>query len=84
MITQLSKADAFGSLDQDRRAALWQALGQEKKPKHQPLFAGLETGDDETFALPTLELQDQVTEDYRQRGFVAAGPSAVVLSGIAG
>ena len=68
VITQLSKADAFGSLNQDRRAALWQALGQEKKPKDQPLFADLETGDDETFALPTLALQDQVTEDYRSIG----------------
>ncbi len=68
VLAQLSKADTFGSLDQDRRAALWQALGQEKKPKHQPLFADLETGDDETFALPTLAPQDQVTEDYRSVG----------------
>ncbi len=67
-ITQLSNADAFGSVNQDRRAALWQALGQEQKPKDQPLFAGLETGDDETLALPTLEPQDQVTEDYRSTG----------------
>jgi error-prone DNA polymerase len=67
-LAQLSKADAFGSLHQDRRAALWQALGQEKKPKDQPLFADLEAGDDETFALPTLAPQDQVTEDYRSIG----------------
>ena len=68
VITQLSNADAFGSLNQDRRAALWQALGQEKKPKDQPLFAGLDAGDDDTFALPKLEVQDQVTEDYRSIG----------------
>lgn len=68
VIAQLSKADAFGSLNQDRRAALWQALGQEKKPKHQPLFAELAEGDDETLALPTLAPQDQVTEDYRSFG----------------
>ena len=68
IVTQLSKADAFGSLDQDRRAALWQALGQEKTPKNQPLFADLETGDDDTLALPTLEPRDQVTEDYRSVG----------------
>jgi error-prone DNA polymerase len=68
VIAQLSKADAFGSLKQDRRAALWQALGQEKKPKDQPLFASLDTGDDETLALPILEPQDQVTEDYRSVG----------------
>ena len=68
VIAKLSKADAFGSLDQDRRAALWQALAQERQPKHQPLFADLETGDDDTFDLPTLDLQDQVTEDYRSIG----------------
>jgi error-prone DNA polymerase len=68
IVTQLSQADAFGSLDQDRRAALWQALGQEKTPKDQPLFDDLETGDDDTFALPTLGARDQVTEDYRSVG----------------
>ena len=68
VIAQLSKADAFGSLNQDRRAALWQALGQEKKPKDQPLFASLDAGDDDTLTLPTLEVQDQVTEDYRSVG----------------
>jgi len=68
VVAQLSKADAFGSVNQDRRAALWQALGQEKKAKHQPLFAGLETQDDDTLALPTLAPQDQVTEDYRSIG----------------
>ena len=68
VVAQLSKADAFGSVNQDRRAALWQALGQEKKAKHQPLFAGLETQDDDTLALPTLAPQDQVTEEYRSIG----------------
>ncbi len=68
IVAQLSKADAFGSVNQDRRAALWQALGQEKKAKHQPLFAGLETRDDDTLALPTLAPQDEVTEDYRSVG----------------
>jgi error-prone DNA polymerase len=68
VIAQLSQADAFGSLNQDRRAALWQALGQEKKPKHQPLFASLDEGDDQTLALPKLESRDQVIADYRTVG----------------
>ena len=68
VITQLSNADAFGSLNQDRREALWQALGQEQKPKEQPLFASLTIEDDDTLALPTLAPQDQVTEDYRSTG----------------
>ena len=67
-ITLLSKADAFGSVDQNRRAALWQALGQEKKPRDQPLFSNLELSDDETSALPALSIQDEVTQDYRTIG----------------
>ncbi|MEM7783406.1 MAG: error-prone DNA polymerase, partial [Planctomycetota bacterium] len=68
VVTQLGKADAFGSVNQDRRAAIWQALGQEKRPVDQPLFSTLEEEDDDTLALPTLELRDQVTEDYRSVG----------------
>ena len=41
-LAKLSQADVFGPLNQSRRAALWQSLAQEKKPKEQPLFAGLE------------------------------------------
>ncbi len=68
VIKQLSDADAFGSVKQDRREALWQALGQEKTPLDQPLFGGLEAEDDDTFALPTLTLEQQVVEDYAAIG----------------
>ena len=67
-IARLSKADTFGSLNQSRRAALWQALAQEKKPKDQPLFATLEAQDNDTRTLPDLAAQDEVTEDYRTVG----------------
>ena len=67
-IATLTQADAFGSVNQDRREALWQALGQEKQPVHQPLFAGVDDEDDDTFFLPSLSLQQQVTEDYRSVG----------------
>jgi len=67
-ITRLSKADAFGSVNQDRRAALWQALAQEKTPLEQPLFDELSTEDDDTELLPILNVQEQVTEDYRSVG----------------
>ena len=67
-IARLSQADTFGSLNQSRRAALWQALAQEKKPKAQPLFAALEVEDNDTRALPERAAQDQVTEDYRTVG----------------
>ena len=67
-LTRLSQADVFGSLDQSRRAALWQSLAQEKKPKEQPLFAGLELEDDQVDLLPQLSASDQVAEDYRTVG----------------
>ncbi len=67
-IATLTQADAFGSMKQDRREALWQALGQEKQPVSQPLFAGVDDEDDDTFYLPSLTPQQQVTEDYRSIG----------------
>jgi error-prone DNA polymerase len=38
VVKRLAEADAFGSLGVDRRQALWQALGQEKKRRSMPLF----------------------------------------------
>ena len=67
-LAKLSQADVFGSLNQSRRAALWQSLAQEKKPKEQPLFAGLELEDDQVDLLPQLSPADQVAEDYRTVG----------------
>ncbi len=68
-IARLSQADAFGSLKQSRRTALWQALGQEKKTIDQPLLAGLDEHDDDiALCLPQLEPQQEVIEDYRATG----------------
>src|SRR4029078_3800396 len=41
VVARLAEADAFSSLAIDRRKALWQALGQERKARHMPLLAGL-------------------------------------------
>lgn len=69
-ISHLSQADAFGSLKQSRRTALWQALGQEKKAVSQPLLAGLDEHDDDiALCLPKLDSQQEVIEDYRATGF---------------
>ena len=68
MITRLSKADAFSSLQQDRREALWQSLAQEEKPLEQPLFDALEHADDDHALLPALSEQEQVFSDYRSVG----------------
>jgi error-prone DNA polymerase len=67
IMTRLAEADVFGSLATDRRAALWQALGQEKHARHQPLLANL--ADEEPPAdLPPMPLIEQVFADYRTSG----------------
>ncbi|MEM7455205.1 MAG: error-prone DNA polymerase [Planctomycetota bacterium] len=68
VVAQLSKADAFGSVNQDRRAALWQALAQEKRPQDQPLFDCLDAEDDDADLLPQMDSRQQVSEDYRTVG----------------
>ncbi len=68
IITRLSKADAFLSLRQDRREALWQALAQETRPVEQPLFDTLEPRDDDLALLPLLSEEEQVFADYRHVG----------------
>ncbi len=59
----LAEADAFRSIDLDRRQALWKAL--EVTPRL-PLFATRpETGDDPIAALPDMPPGAQVLADYR-------------------
>ncbi len=62
----------FGSLNLDRRAALWQALSQEKRGGRAPLLEGLQ--DDEPPAeLPPMPLFEQVCADYRATGLSLKG-----------
>lgn len=69
VIAKLSQADAFASLKQNRRSALWQALGQEQKAIEQPLLSGLDEHDDDAaLCLPQLEPYQEVVEDYRSIG----------------
>jgi error-prone DNA polymerase len=64
VVAKLAQADAFSSLAIDRRAALWQALGQEKRIRQMPLLSAL--ADDEPPApLPPMPLIEQVFADYR-------------------
>lgn len=68
-ISLLSDADAFGSLQRDRRSALWESLAQEKLRLEQPLFASLEEADDPLPpALPRLDAEEEVLADYRSVG----------------
>ncbi|MDP6467371.1 MAG: error-prone DNA polymerase [Pirellulaceae bacterium] len=65
---RLAAADAFASLDLDRRSALWQALDQTQKPQDQPLLASLTSEDSPTPRLPRLTEQEEVFADYRAAG----------------
>jgi len=69
IVAKLAEADAFGSLELDRRSALWQALGQEKRARHQPLLAGIADDDERAAELPPMPLVEQVFADYRTSGF---------------
>ena len=66
-MTKLADADAFSSLAMDRRAALWQALGQERRARHLPLLENLEHNEP-LAPLPPMPLVEQVFADYRTSG----------------
>jgi error-prone DNA polymerase len=67
-IKRLADADAFGSLELNRRAALWQALDQPAKSEDLPLFAALEAADSAIPALAQLTPQQEVYADYHTAG----------------
>jgi error-prone DNA polymerase len=68
IVARLAEADAFASLALDRRAALWQALGQERKPRPMPLLADI-VEEEKPAPLPPLSPIEQVFADYRTSGF---------------
>jgi len=64
VLSRLAKAGAFGSLELDRREALWHALDQDQEEL--PLFDGLDsTGHVD---LPKLSAAEEVLADYRSTG----------------
>ena len=67
LIAKLAEADAFDSLQLDRRAALWQSLAQERGGVARPLFCDQEE-DESPPALPPLSPLEQVFADYRTAG----------------
>jgi error-prone DNA polymerase len=68
----LADADALGSLTSDRRAALWQSLGQERRPRDDALFIGI-NDDEPPVDLPDLTPVEQVFADYRATGMSLKG-----------
>jgi error-prone DNA polymerase len=67
-VKRLAEADAFLSLQRDRRSALWEALAQEQQQKPMPLFEALEAEDEQPVLLPTLSPQEEVFADYQTSG----------------
>lgn len=62
----LANADAFGSLDQSRREALWET--RRTPPGELPLFAfaaAPELGEEPDAALPAMPLPEEVVADYQ-------------------
>ena len=64
----LADADAFRSLATDRRAAIWQALAQEKSPQDRPLLAGFDADDAVPSQLRSMEPVEEVYADYSTTG----------------
>ena len=69
VVKTLSDADAFSSLGQNRRAALWHTLAQDKAPRDAPLFANTtDEPDDSALHLPSMDPIDEVFQDYATTG----------------
>jgi error-prone DNA polymerase len=69
LLVRLAKADAFGSLELNRRHGLWLALAEQPE-KNRPLLAGLDDaeGEEVSMALPELTKYEEVLADYRAQG----------------
>jgi error-prone DNA polymerase len=64
VLTKLAEADAFRSLELDRRQALWAVMPLEEKPL--PLFADADLpASDDRVDLPLMPVSQHVIEDYR-------------------
>ncbi|TWU06401.1 error-prone DNA polymerase [Stieleria varia] len=73
VMATLADADALSSLSGDRRAAVWQSLGEEKKPGQSPLLEGLP--DDELLPDELLKMSplEEVHADYQTTGLSLKG-----------
>ncbi len=71
IVERLARADAFRSLQLDRRTSLWQALHQSKETQVRPLWdrspCNVELGES-SLALPAMSAQQEVFLDYQTAG----------------
>ncbi len=68
-VTTLADADAFGSLSHTRRAALWNALTVESRPRQQSLFDALEPEDDSLPICRSWTPKRKCSPTIARRGF---------------
>ncbi len=68
ILTILADADALRSLASDRRAAVWQALAQDKSPRDAPLFAVCDDDEPVPEQLRSMEPLEEVYADYNATG----------------
>jgi len=68
LLEKLAEADAFASLNQTRREAVWNALSVSDKPRQRSLFDDHEQDDEPDAYLPTMPPEDEVYADYRMVG----------------
>ena len=73
ILATLADADAFRSLAADRRAAVWQALAQEKSPQDRPLLAGFDEDELVPSQLRSMEPLEEVYADYNATGLSLKG-----------
>ena len=67
-VSRLAEADAFGSLGDDRRRALWHSLAQPRNRKPTPLLDKIDVPVDPPAALPSAAIQEEVVADYQTVG----------------
>jgi error-prone DNA polymerase len=75
VLSLLADADALSSLARDRRAALWETLGQERSRREMPLLEGVgsDQADDDWNQLEPLSGWEEVYADYNATGLSLRG-----------
>jgi len=67
-VGRLAAADAFGSLDCNRRQAVWNALSQPNHHRPAPLTDGLDEPPERPAGLVAASVQEEVIADYQTTG----------------
>jgi len=83
-LATLADADAFESLQVDRRAAVWHSLGQDHSPNQQPLFDDLNEVEPTPSTLVPMTPMEEVHADYHMTGLsLKAHPVSLIREELA-